>query len=131
VLPSEIEDIISKCPKGKAGGHDGLQYEHLIHTKQVISPVAANILTWMLRTSHVPDNLKRGVVVTLNKVGNKRRDSPDNFRAITLTSVLLTLYESVLLLRSKDATCIMSNINTQQGGFSRWIAVSNDFIYTS
>jgi len=24
VLPSEIEDIISKCPKGKAGGHDGL-----------------------------------------------------------------------------------------------------------
>jgi len=35
VIPSKIEDIISKCPKGKAGGHDGLQYEHLIHTKQV------------------------------------------------------------------------------------------------
>jgi len=58
VLPSEIEDIISKCPKGKAGGHNGLQYEHLIHTKQVISPVVANIFTWMLRTGHVPDNLK-------------------------------------------------------------------------
>ena len=30
VLPSEIEDIISKCPKSKADGHDELQYERLI-----------------------------------------------------------------------------------------------------
>ena len=53
VLPSETEDIISKCPKGKADGHYELQYERFIHTKQVISPVVANILTWMLTTYHV------------------------------------------------------------------------------
>jgi hypothetical protein len=69
----------------------------------------------MLRTGHVPDSMKRGVIITMHKGGNKRRDLPDNFRAITLTSVLLKLYESVLLTRSK--VNIMSNINKQQGGF--------------
>jgi len=124
VLPSEIEDI-SKCHRGKAGGHDGLQHEHLIHTKEIISPVVANIFMWMLRTGHIPDNLKRGVIITLHKGCKKRRDSPHNYRAITLTSVLLKLYESVLLLRCKDA--IMSNST----GRVSWVSVSNDFIYTS
>ncbi|KAH3783381.1 hypothetical protein DPMN_161318 [Dreissena polymorpha] len=88
VLPETVDYIISTCPKRKAGGYDNLQYDHLINAKYVISPVLANIYTWMLRTGHVPDSIKCGVIITMHKGGNKRRDLPDNFRAITLTSVL-------------------------------------------
>jgi len=48
---------------------------------------------------YIPDQMKRGVIVTLHKAGNKRKDCPD--RAITLTSVILTVYEAVILHRSK------------------------------
>ncbi|KAH3833945.1 hypothetical protein DPMN_107261 [Dreissena polymorpha] len=66
VLPETVDHIISTCPKRKAGGYDNLQYEHLINAKHVISPVLANIYTWMLRTGHVPDSMKRGVIITMH-----------------------------------------------------------------
>ena len=45
--------------------------------------------------------MKRGVIVTctLFKGGNRRKDNPDNYRAITLPSVLLKLLERILLIR--------------------------------
>ena len=50
---------------------------------------------------YIPDQMKRGVIVTLHKGGNKRKDCPDNYRVITLTSVILNVYEAVILHRSK------------------------------
>lgn len=69
VLSETVDYIISTCPKRKAGGYDNLQYEHLINAKHVIFPVLANIYTWMLRTGHVPDSMKRGVIITMHKGG--------------------------------------------------------------
>lgn len=115
VLPEVVNNVIDKTPHGKASGYDNLQYEHLIYAKEFLSTVLANIYTRMLRTGHVPAKLNRGVIITLHKGGNKRKDCPDNYRAITLTSVILKVYESVLLHRSKDT--LLSSINHQQGGF--------------
>jgi len=52
--------------------------------------------------SYMSDSLKRGVIITLHKGGRKRKDDPNNYRAITLTSVILKLYEMLLLHRCKS-----------------------------
>ena len=69
----------------------------------------------MLRHGYVPNIMKRGVIVTLHKGSNKRKDNPDNYRAITLTSVIMKLFETIILNRCKEN--ILQNINMQQGGF--------------
>ncbi|KAH3864104.1 hypothetical protein DPMN_027118 [Dreissena polymorpha] len=62
--------------------------------------------------------MKEGdIIVTLLrciKVDEKRRDEPSNYRAITLSSTLLKVYEMVLLDRCKGN--IMTSIRRLQGG---------------
>jgi len=64
---------------------------------------------------YIPDILKRGVIITLHKGGSKPKDNPDSHRAITLTSIVLKLFESVLLQRC--STNMMADLNIQQCGF--------------
>ena len=78
VLPEVVSDAIAECSRVKSCGYDKIQYEHLIYAKDILAPVLANIFTCMLRTAFVPESLKRGVIVTLHKGGNKRKDNPDN-----------------------------------------------------
>ena len=90
---------------GKAGGYDKLQYEHFSYAKDALSPILANVFMKMLRAGYIPDQMKRGVIVTLHKGGNKRKD-----RDITLTSVILKVYEEV------ERIYIIFH-QSQQGGF--------------
>ena len=115
VTEESVQKAIQKLPKGKAGSGDKIVYEHLIHSRHVISPILANIFTNMLRKGHIPDAMKKGVIVTLHKGGTKRKDNPNNYRAITLSSCILKLFESILLERCQQN--ILKHISNQQGGF--------------
>ena len=115
VLPHIVKQAIEESPLGKAGGYDKIQYGHLIFAKDVLSPILANVFTCMMRSGYASDKLKRGDMVILHKEGNKRKDQPDNYRAITLTSVLLKQHESVIFSRSKPE--MISSISQEQGGF--------------
>ena len=61
VFPDTVLKLINSCPRGKSGGDDGLQYEHLIHGKCALAPILANLFTQMLRTGYIPYKMKRGV----------------------------------------------------------------------
>ena len=63
--------------------------------------------------------MKKGVIVTLFKGGNKRKNNPDNYRAITLSSVLLKLLESILLTRIELFDTTVPPIHSLQGGFKK------------
>ena len=63
--------------------------------------------------------MKRGVIVTLFKGGNRRKDNPDNYRAITLSSVLHKLVESILLTCIELFDEISPPIHPLQGGFKK------------
>ena len=54
--------------------------------------------TLMFILSYIPINMKRGIIVTIFKGGNKIRNDPNNYRTITLSSILIRLYEAVRLL---------------------------------
>ena len=49
----------------------------------------------MLLNSYITNSMKRGIIITLFKGGNKRKDDPNNYRAITLTSSILKLFERI------------------------------------
>ena len=56
----------------------------------------SNLFYAMIKYAHVPVDMKKGTIITLYKGGNKRKDDPDSYRAITLSSLLLKLLERVL-----------------------------------
>ncbi|XP_053398165.1 uncharacterized protein LOC128556626 [Mercenaria mercenaria] len=115
VLPDDVSKAIETLPKGKACGEDNISYEHLIFGKAVISSALANMYTHMLRHGYIPDSLKRGIIITLHKGGNKCKDDPNNYRAITLSSTVLKVFEMVLLARCKDK--LIDTLSRQQDGF--------------
>ena len=63
--------------------------------------------------------MKKGVILTLFKGGNKRKDNPNNYRVITLSSVLLKLLERILLTRIEIFDTIVPPIHSLQGGFKK------------
>ena len=95
----------------------------------------------MLHSSYIPNSMKRNVIITLFKGGNKRKDDPNSYmygaiiitsvfkggdkrkddpnsyRAITLTSSVLKLFERILY--SRLFTSIEEKLNPLQGGFQR------------
>ena len=70
---------------------------YLIYACRPLSVSLANLYSSMLRASFVPNDLKRGVISTLYKGGNQRRDNPDYYRAITLSSVVFKVFEDIVL----------------------------------
>ena len=68
---------------------------HTVKTaKEFMSNVLANLFTQMFCIGYIPDRMKSGTIITLHKGGKKRTDDPNNYRAITLTSVVLKLFEN-------------------------------------
>ena len=43
--------------------------------------------------------LKKGIIVTLFEGGNKLKDTPDNYRVITLSPAILKLLQNILLIQ--------------------------------
>ena len=69
----------------------------------------------MLKFSHTPTAIKRGIIITLYKGGRKKKNDPNSYRAITLSSVVLKLYEKELLTLFKDDN--QCQMNKLQSGF--------------
>jgi hypothetical protein len=115
VSSQEVKDALKSCKRNKACGYDMVYYEHFILGGDRICDSLSYLFSSMLKNCFIPESLKKGVIVTLHKGGNKRKDNPDNYRAISLTPATLKVFEKILLNRSKDI--ILSKINPQQGGF--------------
>ena len=80
----------------------------------------------MIKFSYVPIEMKKGVIITLYKGGNKRKDDPDSYRAITLSSVLLKLLERIVFTRIQ----LFDNL-THAGRVSKEYWLSDDFLFVS
>ena len=75
-------------------GFDNIYYEHMIYGGDNLLWALINLFSAMLTHGYVPPNMNRGEIITLYKGGGKRKDDPQNYRAITLTSTILKLFES-------------------------------------
>ncbi len=121
VTVSELECALKSCKTGKACGDDSIYYEHMLYSGLNFLTVLSDLYTSMLNLSYVPSKMKCGIIVTLHKGGKKRKDNPDNYRAITLTSTILKLLERALCNRIENK--MTSQLSAQQGGFQKGIGV--------
>ena len=70
----------------------------------------------MLLKSYIPTSMKVGIIIPLYKGGTKWKDDPDSYRAITLTSCVLKLFERLLLTRIIST---QRPFHPLQGGFQK------------
>ena len=119
ISADEVASAVKLTKSNKAGGEDGIVYEHIKYGGCVVFDALAKFYTAIVRQSYAPKDMKRGVIITLFKGGNKRKDNPDNYRAITLSSVVLKLLERILLTRIELFDNIRPPIHSLQGGFKK------------
>lgn len=112
-----VQTALRSCKKGKASGNDDICYENVIYGGSLLIKVITQLFNYMITYSYTPSEMKNGVIVTLYKGGNKKKTDPNSYRAISLCSVILKLYEKVLLSfieQDKKVT-----FNASQGGFQK------------
>ena len=126
----QIRSDLRLGKNGKAAGEDGITYEHIAGAGEIIFLLLAKLYTAMLKHSYAPGDIKRGVIITLFKGGNKRKDNPDNYRAITLSSVILKIFERILLTCIQLFDDLRPPIHPLQGGFQKKSRMFNDVILT-
>ena len=112
---SEIKKAVKLLKTKKACGNDNIYNEHLIHGGNELFRQLSMLYTDMFTCGYIPDSLKQGVIITLHKGGRKSKKDPNNYRAITLSSAILKLFERILL---KLLECNLTTpFSTLQGGF--------------
>ncbi|MEW8547363.1 MAG: reverse transcriptase family protein, partial [Candidatus Thiodiazotropha sp.] len=116
VTEQELHEQISHLSRGKACGEDRIDNEHIIFSGRVFRQYLITLYNAMLLKSYIPDNMKIGILITLYKGGSKRKDDPNSYRAITLTSSILKLFERILLQRIMS---VQRPFNPLQGGFQK------------
>ena len=92
-----IDKCVRKLSSGKACGPDGLSAEHLkfAHPSLVIHLCA--LFRAIVASGRVPDAFGSGIIVPLIKDKTGNASSLNNYRGITLISVIAKLFELVLL----------------------------------
>ena len=112
-----ILKALKTCKKSKACGNDRIFYENIIYGGSLLRNVLKMLFDGMLTFSHTPTQLKNGIITTLFKGGNKKKTDPNSYRAISLCSCVLKLYEKVLMqLIDEDGKL---EFNSSQGGFHK------------
>ena len=111
----EVIKAVKSLKKKKACGQDKIYNEHLIYGGPVLYEHLANFFSDMYKYGSVPNSLKEGIIITLHKGGRKSKTDPNNYRAITLSSAILKLFERILL--EKVQTSITKPLYWLQGGF--------------
>ncbi|KAF2343437.1 Reverse transcriptase domain, partial [Trinorchestia longiramus] len=111
----EVEEQLSILNPYKSTRPDGLGPRILRETAEVISEPLTNIFSRSLETGIVPDDWKRANVTPIFKKGNKQ--IPNNYRPISLTSVISKTIERLLKVRITKHLNDQNFINDTQHGF--------------
>lgn len=120
ISTEEVRTAVKLCQRGKSGGDDNIVYEHLIYGGTYLIEILTRLYTAMFKHAYTPIKMKHGVVITLHKGGRKRKDDPNNYRGITLSSCLLKVYERILYHRIYQARS--DQISALQGGFQKGLS---------
>ena len=88
---------VSKLKLGKASGLDGVEAEHILHAHPLLIVHLCTLFNAILRCGYVPNCFGKGIIIPLVK--DKSADITDinNYRGITLSSVISKLFEMCLV----------------------------------
>ena len=110
-----VKETIRSLKTKKACRKDGVYIEHLLHGGDTLCAELSVLYTDMYNNGYIPETMKHGIIITLHKGGRKSKKDPNNYRAITLTSSVLKLFEQLIIDRLYDS--LVKPFNSMQGGF--------------
>ena len=123
----EVADAIQAQKNGKAAGIDGLVSEIIKYGGESIERAVWRMCEEMFRLEHIPRDWARGIIFPLHKEGDPR--VPDNYRGITLLSVVGKIYAMVLNNRVKR-WCEERNVLGRAGWISNEEKYSGSNLYS-
>ncbi len=115
---SEISAAVGKLNSGKSADEYGLSSEHLKMGKHILIPYITRIFNKIMISGEVPQAFKSGVITPVHKKG-KDGKYMDNYRGITVTSIIGKLFEYSLLERITE---INNNQSELQFGFTKGLS---------
>ena len=115
ITSDDVRKAAQRLKRKKACGIDGIFNEHLINGGNMLYNQLSLLYTDMYNYGYIPDSLKKGIIITIHKGGRKSKLDPNNYRAVTLSSSILKLFERILLNLAESALNVPLNI--MQGGF--------------
>ncbi len=82
----EIEDILIALPNNKAPGDDGITYEHIKHSGDILVGKLAILYNKIIELEYIPEHFKIGIKIPIPKGGKPCASKFDDHRGITLLS---------------------------------------------
>jgi hypothetical protein len=95
-----VKSYVSQLKRGKAADYC-ITSEHIQLASEEIVDVLTNVTNNILNTGKMPATMKTGIITPVPKKG-KDETLPDNYRRITVSSLLGKVAEKDLLCRMKD-----------------------------
>ena len=94
ISAGEVKSAIKDLKRGKSGGADLLINELFIYDDAFLQPYLVSLFNFVFQSGVFPDSWSEGLISPLHKKGSKTE--PDNYRAITLLSVLGKIFTRIL-----------------------------------
>ena len=127
ISPQEIQLAVKELKKGKACGVDGVINEILKYGGSQMEEAIWKLVQIMFELEQIPRDWAKGIIFPIYKDGDER--VPDNYRGITLLSVVGKLYSTVITKRVSEWCEDNHKISDEQAGF-RPNRATTDQIFT-
>ncbi|KAG1443141.1 hypothetical protein G6F56_010783 [Rhizopus delemar] len=107
-----VAETMRRLPLRKAPGSDHIRTEMLLPIKHLVAPALSLLFDICLQWSYTPSLWRQAQVVPIHKKGDPT--SPENYRPISLTSIVRKLFEMCLFPLVEE---VSPPIDVAQGGF--------------
>ncbi len=101
----DVNLSIKRLKPNKKDGSSEIVWDHIINSCNSLSIHLAILFTMMLRHGLSPDGMLFGTMVPIPKGWWANLSNSDNFRAITLSSILCKNLDIVILTKESDNLC--------------------------
>ena len=93
----EVEGTLKTMKRDRSGGGDGLDPEHIYYGGEVLKVWLKRIFNRIIALEEVPVCLREGIILPVYKGKGKDNFLMENYRGITVSSVMVKLFEILLL----------------------------------
>jgi hypothetical protein len=109
----EIECCVGQLHLGRSRDRNELTVEHIINAHPIVYSHLKNLFCLIVKHGHVPSDFKMGAIVPVVKDRRKDINNVDNYRPVTIVSVISKVFEMCLY---KRINCCL-NVKGMQYGF--------------
>ena len=105
ITAADVQSAVHKLKHGKKDGNSNVVSDNIIYAGHRLHVHLAILFTAMLRHGITPEGMLNGTMVPIPKGRWANLSSSDNFRAITLSSVLCKLVDVIVLNKEEKRMC--------------------------